>query len=172
MVLALFRRVFRTWVPCLAALLLVCSARAQPVHEYRGPGAHGYAARGHYVYRYHDVHRFDRGDLMRWRGGRWNNTCFGGRCGWWWLSGGLWYYYQQPIYPYPAVVSGIQYADPMVVVPGPAVVTAPPAPVMQSPVPIAPPPQFWYYCDNPRGYFPAVQNCNTQFRQVDNPPPH
>ncbi len=170
MSLTLPQRVFRTLALCLAGLLLACGAWAQHGHDDRGPRyGHGGGGHEHYSFRYHDVHRFDHHELGLWRGGRWNNTCFGGRCGWWWLSGGLWYFYTQPIYPYPAVVSGIQYADPAVVVPGPSVVTAPPMP---APTHIEPPPQFWYYCDNPQGYFPAVQTCDTQFRQVDKPPPH
>ncbi|QDL39903.1 hypothetical protein EUB48_21005 [Rhodoferax sediminis] len=114
------------------------------------------------------MHRFDHGEQLRWSGGHWRNSCFGGRCGWWWFTGGLWYFYDQPVYPYPLVVSGIQYVDPAMAGPGPAVITAPPVP---QPAPIAPAPQFWYYCDNPQGYFPDVQTCNTQFRQVE-PPPH
>lgn len=168
MVQALSRRVFRTLAPCLATLVLACGASAQPVHEHRGPGAYRGGPHEHYTFRNRDVHRFDRDDLVRWRGGRWNNSCFGGRCGWWWLSGGLWYFYPQPVYPYPLIVSGIQYADPVVVQPGPAVVTAPPMP---QPSQIAPAPQFWYYCDDPQGYFPDVQTCSTQFRQVEKPPP-
>src|SRR5215470_7498312 len=30
----------------------------------------------------------------------------------------------------------------------------------------APPQQFWYYCDNPQGYYPYVQNCSSAWRQV------
>ncbi|HXE23074.1 MAG TPA: hypothetical protein VN617_12180 [Rhodoferax sp.] len=181
LLLALSRRIFRALAPCLVALL-ACGAWAQPVHGHGGPGGNSHephehfggpgnqwhGAHGYYAFHGRDVHRFDHDDQLRWRGGRWNNACFGGRCGWWWLSGGMWYFYTRPIYPYPVIVSGIQYAEPAVVVPG--VVTAPPA--EQAPTPIAPPPQFWYYCDNPRGYFPAVQNCNTQFRQVNEPPPN
>ncbi len=55
-----------------------------------------------------------------WRGGRWNNTCFAGRCGWWWFAGGSWYFYERPIYPYPLIVSEgifIEPAPPVIVAP-------------------------------------------------------
>ena len=159
MSLALSRRVVGTLAASLMALL-VGGAWAQPAHR---DGAHE-----RYAFHGRDVHRFDRGEQLRWRGGHWRDGCFGGRCGWWWLAAGQWYFYNQPVYPYPLVVSGIQYVDPAMVGPGPAVITAPP---MSQPTTIAPAPQFWYYCDNPQGYFPNVQTCSTQFRQVEKPPP-
>jgi len=30
----------------------------------------------------------------------------------------------------------------------------------------APPSQGWYYCSNPRGYYPEVPNCHTQWQYV------
>jgi len=147
------RKISKALALCLAALALG-SAGAQSAHQ-----SHG---RERYVFRGHDVHRFHNDELIRWRGGRWNNSCFGGRCGWWWLAAGQWYFYDAPIYPYPQVVSGIGFVDPAYVEPAPAVMAAPNS---------AAPPQFWYYCDNPEGYFPAVQTCNISFRQVPPPPP-
>jgi hypothetical protein len=56
-------------------------------------------------------------------------------------------------YPRPYV-----YAPPVVV--PPVVVAAPDPPVYtQSP-------QYWYYCQNPAGYYPAVPQCPTQWLQV------
>ncbi len=61
------------------------------------------------------------------------------------------------------------YAPPPVVYAPPPVVYAPP------PVVVAPPPQpayvsqpapNWYYCDNPKGYYPYVATCNGAWRQV------
>jgi hypothetical protein len=117
-----------------------------------------------------DVHRFNRDELVLWRGGRWNNTCYAGRCGWWWFAAGQWYFYDRPIYPYPLAVAEVVYAEPMVAVPmmPPPQVTYVPAPV-PPPMPVQAPPKFLYYCDNPAGYFPAVQTCSTQFRQVAAP---
>ena len=118
----------------------------------------------------HDVHRFNRDELVLWRGGRWNNTCYAGRCGWWWFAAGQWFFYDRPIYPYPLVVADVMYVEPMVAVPlaPPPQVTYVPAPVAP-PMPVQPAPKFLYYCDNPAGYFPAVQTCSTQFRQVAAP---
>jgi len=128
---------------------------------------HGGDVRGHYAFRDHDVHRFGRDDLARWQGGRWNRTCYSGRCGWWWFASGQWYFYDQPVYPYPLVVSTVEYVEPVAVVAAPMVVQAAPAPMM-----VAAPPKFWYYCDNPRGYYPSVGTCSTQFHQVTTPPPN
>jgi len=132
-----------------------------------GPARPG-EARPHYTFRDHDVRHFNHDDLVRWRGGRWRNTCFNGRCGNWWFAGDQWYFYAQPVYPYPVVVSDVTYVEPVVVA-APAPVVVVPAPVA-APLHLAPPPKFWYYCDNPRGYYPAVATCNTQFHQVSTPP--
>jgi hypothetical protein len=122
-------------------------------------------ARAHHEFHEHDVHRFNRTELARWRGGRWNETCYDGRCGWWWFSSGQWYFYDRPVYPYPIVVSDIGYVEPVVVVPGPTRAA-------QAPLPVTAAPQFWYYCDDPPGYYPKVANCNTQFREMSTPPRH
>jgi hypothetical protein len=52
----------------------------------------------------------------------------------------------------------------------PAVVYAPP-PVAYAPPPapttyVQQPQQYWYYCDNPRGYYPSVPSCSTPWREV------
>ena len=57
---------------------------------------------------------------------------------------------------------------------GPPVVYAPPPVVTYAPPPvtyIAPPTQSYYYCDNPRGYYPSVQSCASGWRQVPAAPP-
>ena len=117
-----------------------------------------------------DVRRFHRDELALWRGGRWNNTCYGGRCGWWWFAAGQWYFYDRPMYPYPLAVAEVVYIEPMVALPlaPPPQVTYLPAPVTP-PMPVQPAPKFFYYCDSPAGFFPAVQTCSTQFRQVAAP---
>ena len=52
----------------------------------------------------------------------------------------------------------------------PPVVVAPPSHVYVQPSPQVspppPPPLFWYYCDNPQGYYPYVQQCAGGWRQV------
>jgi len=51
----------------------------------------------------------------------------------------------------------------------PPVVYAPPAyyvPAPAAPAPVAEQPQSWYYCDNPKGYYPYVATCAAGWRQV------
>lgn len=58
-------------------------------------------------------------------------------------------------YPRPYV-----YAPPVVVV-APAVVMAAPAPPVYTQSS-----QYWYYCQNPAGYYPSVPQCPSQWLQV------
>lgn len=48
-------------------------------------------------------------------------------------------------------------------------------PVVVQPAPqmsVQPPPsQYWYYCDNPKGYYPYVQQCPGGWRPVSPTPP-
>jgi hypothetical protein len=85
----------------------------------------------------------DGHDLDHWRRGRWANERHGGRLGWWWVVGDLWYLYPEPIYPYPE-----PYLPPDVVVPDTGTV------------------QYWYYCADPPGYYPYVQECATDWQAV------
>lgn len=102
-----------------------------------------------------DIARFREGDLDRWRGGHWFHGRHFGRLGWWWIVGGAWYFYPAPVYPYP---------DPYI---PPAVVTRVPPPPTPSP------PQYWYYCDSVKGYYPYVADCPEGWRRVapQTPPP-
>jgi hypothetical protein len=70
------------------------------------------------------------------------------------------------------VVAGVPfwapYLYPPVVVAPPVYVQPPPQVSVQPP----PPPQaYWYYCDNPQGYYPYVQQCPGGWRQVVPSPP-
>ena len=59
-------------------------------------------------------------------------------------------YYAPPVVaPYPA------YPPPVVVIPRSPGVTY-----------SVPPAQFWYWCDNPSGYYPNVTTCHGQWREV------
>jgi len=69
----------------------------------------------------------------------------------------------------PVVPAPWYYAPPPVVYAPPPVVYSPP------PVAVAPPPQpayvsqpspNWYYCDDPKGYYPYVATCNRAWREV------
>lgn len=39
-----------------------------------------------------------------------------------------------------------------------------------APEPALPPAQGWYYCGNPRGYYPAVPSCDTEWQYVPSRP--
>ena len=134
-----------TLAPFLGALALAMPADAAPT---RGSG-----------------HHFDGGRHGDFRGGRDFDRHFGFGFGFWdpWWGWGWdpvqYWGYPYPYYyypPYPAY-----YAPP------------PPAPAPQASVQAtgAPPQQFWYYCDNPQGYYPYVQNCSMSWKQVAATPP-
>ena len=60
---------------------------------------------------------------------------------------------------------GAAYAVPYAV--APVVVNATPAPqVIVQPAPAAPADSYWYYCTQPAGYFPYVQNCSQPWMKV------
>jgi hypothetical protein len=48
---------------------------------------------------------------------------------------------------------------------------APSAPAADQVGPGPAPAQYWYYCDNPAGYYPYVQSCSTSWRPVPVVPP-
>ena len=96
-----------------------------------------------------DYRHFSPHDRDVWRGGGWRHEWHDGRYAWWWVLGNAWYFYPAPTYPYPTYV--------------------PPAVVVQQPPPVPtglPPAQFWYFCDNPQGYYPYVASCSVPWRQV------
>lgn len=100
-----------------------------------------------------DYHHLDHREVVIWHAGHWFHDWHDGRYGWWWIVDGGWYFYPEPVYPYPT------YIPPAVVIQ-----QAPPSPTGM------PPAQFWYYCDNPQGYYPYVGSCNVQWRQVATTP--
>jgi hypothetical protein len=95
-------------------------------------------------FRDRDIARFRDRDFDVWRRGGWIHGRHNGRFGWWWVVNGTWYSYPQPIYPYP---------DPYV------------PPVAGLPAP-APGGAYWYFCANPRGYYPYVARCLVPWRAV------
>lgn len=88
-----------------------------------------------------DIRRFREHDIGVWHGGHWYHGPHGGRRGWWWIAGGTWYFYPAPIYPYP---------DPYL------------PPVYHAPLAAG----YWYYCDNPPGYYPYVAECRLPWHAV------
>ena len=72
-------------------------------------------------------------------------------------------YWRSYTYPY-AYPYGY---PPVVAVPSTQVYVQPSAPAAAQP----PPSASWYYCDNPRGYYPYVQQCPGGWRAVAPTPP-
>jgi hypothetical protein len=90
---------------------------------------------------------------------------------WWgWGPADYWGYpYSYPYY-YPAYPA--YYAPPAGYAPQPGYAPPPGStPETSTQAMGAPPPQYWYYCDNPQGYYPYVQNCGAAWRQVAATPP-
>jgi hypothetical protein len=54
-----------------------------------------------------------------------------------------------------------------------AVPTAPPIYIQQTPAPVVQQsqPNYWYYCQNPSGYYPYVRECASGWQQVEPTPP-
>jgi len=90
------------------------------------------------------VGRFGPRDIGAWRGGHWWHGFRGGRLGWWWFADGFWYWYDEPVYPFPDVVS--DYSAPS--------------------EGYTPPSEVWYFCRGPRGYYPYVPACPSGWRVV------
>jgi hypothetical protein len=114
-----------------------------------GSSAHAATAWRHGGFYGRDFAYFGPHDRALWAGGHWFNDWHGGRFGWWWVADGFWYFYPEPIYPYPTYV--------------------PPAIIVQQPPPMPtglPPATSWYFCNNPRGYYPYVASCKEPWSQV------
>jgi hypothetical protein len=103
-------------------------------------------------------------------GGEWHHGYHNGHNGWWWGwgAGAIWYpepfwpYYPYPYaYPYP-----YPYPSPYAA-PGAAMG----APGGEGQQPMAPPPQYWYRCDSPRGFYPYVTSCPGGWQEVPAMPP-
>jgi hypothetical protein len=88
-------------------------------------------------------------------GGRWDRGWHGGHFGWWYIDSGVWtaypYYSPYGYYPYYTYPAPYGYVTPE-------------SPAVNSNLP--PPPQYWYYCDAARAYYPYVQTCPAGWRPV------
>jgi hypothetical protein len=74
-----------------------------------------------------------------------------------WLGSGYWWGWPYYGYPY--------YSSPPAVVQQPPVYVEPNSPPQE--------PQYWYYCQDPQGYYPYVKQCPNGWMKVvppDNPP--
>lgn len=89
-----------------------------------------------------DVREFRRNDMNTWRSGHWVHGHHHHHLGWWWVIGGSWYFYDQAIYPYPSPYVPGEFDD------------DPDAGA------------YWYYCEDPQGYYPYVPVCNVDWLAV------
>jgi hypothetical protein len=147
-----------------------------------GPQTSGNVGGGHQDFRFHgngrnqvrfshglsfhdrNVAHFSTQDRSTWTGGHWSHGRRHGRNGWWWSAGGAWFFYDQPIYPYPGYASDYYYEDDY----GPDYGAAPEG---QYAPPGTDGGYSWYYCNNPPGYYPYVQQCRGPWRPVQPTPP-
>ena len=108
-----------------------------------------------------EVWRGDRRTLDVWRGGNWHHGRHEGRDGWWWIVGGIWYFYPVPVYPYPD-----PFTPPAVIINQQPQTSEPPVTAE-----VPPQPQYWYYCDSRKAYYPYVSTCPESWRAVPAEPP-
>jgi hypothetical protein len=115
-------------------------------------------------------------DAGGWHGGGWHGGGWHGGCCWGGPRFSLFFGFPA-FYPYPSYAYAAPYSYPY---PYPAYNYAPPyyppAPpttvVQQQAPPRGPAPvQYWYYCDNPRGFYPYVQSCGAGWKPVPAQPP-
>jgi hypothetical protein len=95
-----------------------------------------------------------------WRGGYWGpnvGVYYGGAPGYW----GAWPYAWNAGYAWPYAVA------PLVVNTAPAPqVFLQQEPLVTTPAPAPAEPSYWYYCTQPAGYFPYVQDCSHAWMKV------
>ena len=69
-------------------------------------------------------------------------------------------------YGYPFYYPPSYLYQPMVIAP-----STPPVYIQQQPQPVQPQADYWYYCQNPEGYYPYIRNCPDGWLQVAPQPP-
>jgi len=89
------------------------------------------------------IARFSPHEREMWVRGHWWRGRHHGHFGWWWWVDGSWFFYDAPVYPYPDYVSEEYYEEPS-----------------------GDYGDYWYYCRDPRGYYPYVQQCNGAWEPV------
>ena len=116
------------------------------------------------------------GGGSNWHGGGWHGGGYGYRGGWYggWYGPGLGLYLGGPGYwgwgawPYPYAASYPVYSGYAASYPvySTADVGASGSYISAAPDPAANAANYWYYCTDPAGYFPYVQNCSRAWMQV------
>ena len=112
-------------------------------------------------------------------GGGWGGRYRGGHYsgGWGYGHGGhngyssFGFYFGAPFYSYPYYSYPYQYPYYY----PPAIITVPATPpvyIQRSPSAAQQnPPGYWYYCNNPEGYYPYIKECPNGWQQVEPVPP-
>ena len=100
-----------------------------------------------------------------WRSGHWVHGWHGPRYGWWWTVGNSWYLYPRPVYPYPA------YLPPPVASADDSYGYPPNGRDYSQGYTRGPdgnpqPPDYWYFCENPEGYYPYIQDCDNWHQEM------
>ncbi len=129
-----------------------------------GGGRHhsGHSRSGYGVRRHSSVYsggRYHRGYGSR-RYGRAGQGGYGHRNHY----GNLGFYFNAPIYSYPR--QSPYYP--------PTVITVPATPLVYIRQPLVAqryPENYWYYCNNPEGYYPHIKDCRSNWKQVKSTPP-
>ena len=103
-----------------------------------------------FAFQHREFAHFSPAERAEWQHGWWHHGWWHGRWGWWWFAGGYWWWYNAPVYPYPTVVSDTYYVEPTYDETGYG---------------------YWYYCQNPPGYYPYVQYCYGPWQPVPPTPP-
>jgi hypothetical protein len=85
-------------------------------------------------------------ERVAWHHGGWRHAWHHGHSGWWWVVGGAWFFYPEPIYPYPEYIGSEDYYD--------------------YDGTYGTPDYYWYYCEDPPGYYPYIQYCNRAWEAV------
>jgi hypothetical protein len=98
------------------------------------------------VFNGHRYSQFTAHEREQWQHGGWRHEEHHGHHGWWWVVGDLWFFYPQPIFPYPTYVGPDYYYDYYDNYPEPS--------------------YYWYYCEDPAGYYPYIQQCNVEWQAV------
>lgn len=111
----------------------------------------------------HDYRHFNRWEQSRWRHGHWHHGYHHGRYGWWWYLNGGWFFYANPIYPYPLYLSDDAYYDDYYYDGGGDNYNDDYDDYSGQPASDG----YWYYCRDPRGYYPDVRTCRSDWQRVD-----
>jgi hypothetical protein len=129
-----------------------------------GPGGGGYHGDGGYAGGGHGGGYGGGSHGGAWHGGGYGGGWYGG-----WYGGGLGIYLGGPAYwgawPYQYYGGYYPYDDEYY--PYPVYPSDPTTVYVEPQQQVAPAPEYyWYYCTNPAGYYPYVQNCNNAWMTV------